>query len=154
MRPVLVYVSQDQSNVVHSKSKPNFLPTTSSTRAAAGTTSLPMPSPGMSAILWRMGGTSRRAYNATKIFSHSRPLGCSDRDHHAAADRRPPVPAAGLAGPRPGAEVGRHAESPAARGLAAGLRRPREPDHLHAVAGPAVLQQPGPVRSGQAGART
>src|SRR5205807_1875184 len=47
-------VSHDQSNAVHSKSKPNFLPTASSTRAAAGTTSLPMPSPGMSAILWRI----------------------------------------------------------------------------------------------------
>ena len=54
MRPVLAYVSHDQSNVCHSNSKPNRLPATSSTRAAAGTTSLPMPSPGINAILWRM----------------------------------------------------------------------------------------------------
>src|SRR5688572_9923704 len=50
MLPVFAYRSQLQSNVVHSKSNPNRLPAASRTRIPSGTTSLPIPSPGITAI--------------------------------------------------------------------------------------------------------
>ncbi len=50
MRPVLWYTSQLQSKCSHSKLTPMWLPTASSTRMPSGTTSLPMPSPGMTAM--------------------------------------------------------------------------------------------------------
>src|SRR5215475_98817 len=50
MRPVSAYRSQLQSNVVHSISNPNRRPAASRTRMPSGTTSLPMPSPGIVAM--------------------------------------------------------------------------------------------------------
>src|SRR4029453_11723464 len=50
MRPVRAYTSQLQSNTFHSKSNPNRRPAASSTRMPSGKTSLPMPSPGITAI--------------------------------------------------------------------------------------------------------
>src|SRR5262245_57173263 len=72
MRPVFVYVSHDQSNRVHCSSNPNRLPATSSTRAAVGTTSLPMPSPGIIAIVWSMTSSSLEGYVIVRHFGRRR----------------------------------------------------------------------------------
>src|SRR5262247_4532949 len=50
IRPVVVKRSQLQSNIFHSHSKPKRRPAASSTRMPSGSTSLPMPSPGMTAM--------------------------------------------------------------------------------------------------------
>src|SRR5262245_35839944 len=50
MRPVRAYTSQLQSNTFHSKSNPKRAPAASSARMPSGNTSLPMPSPGITAI--------------------------------------------------------------------------------------------------------
>src|SRR5215831_20003180 len=50
MRPVRVYTSQLQSNTFHSKLNPKRAPAASSARMPSGNTSLPMPSPGITAI--------------------------------------------------------------------------------------------------------
>src|SRR6516225_9402691 len=52
MRPVWAYRSQLQSKCVGSRVKPKRRPAASSTRSPSGTTSLPIPSPGMTAIRW------------------------------------------------------------------------------------------------------
>jgi hypothetical protein len=52
MRPVLVNCSHDQSKLWNSKPKPNLRAAASMARMPSGTTSLPMPSPGMTAILY------------------------------------------------------------------------------------------------------
>ena len=54
MRPVRAYVSQLQSKSFHSKSKPKRRPAASRTRIPSGSTSLPIPSPGITAIRCRM----------------------------------------------------------------------------------------------------
>src|SRR2546428_12771902 len=54
MRPVRVYTSQLQSKASHSNSKPNRRPAASSTLIPSGTTSLPIPSPGITAIRCRI----------------------------------------------------------------------------------------------------
>src|SRR5438105_8395990 len=55
MRPVFVKRSQLQSKIFHSSSKSNFRAAASSTRMPSGSTSLPMPSPGTTAILCFIG---------------------------------------------------------------------------------------------------
>src|SRR5213594_594103 len=50
MRPVRVYTSQLQSKGSHSNSKPKQRPAASSTLIPSGTTSLPIPSPGITAL--------------------------------------------------------------------------------------------------------
>src|SRR5258705_5190936 len=51
MRPVFAYTSQLQSKWVISYERPNFFPAASRTRNPSGTTSRPMPSPSITAIL-------------------------------------------------------------------------------------------------------
>src|SRR5882762_7909280 len=52
MRPCFRRYSQLQGNSSHLNPMPNFLPAASSTRTPSGTTSFPIPSPAMTAILW------------------------------------------------------------------------------------------------------
>src|SRR6185295_15117661 len=51
MRPVFAYTSQLQSKWVISYDRPNFFPAASRTRNPSGTTSWPIPSPSITAIL-------------------------------------------------------------------------------------------------------
>src|SRR3954464_1549138 len=53
MRPCFSRYSQLQGNSSHLNSMPNLRPAASRTRTPSGTTSLPIPSPGITAILQR-----------------------------------------------------------------------------------------------------
>ena len=94
IRPVFVKRSQLQSNSLHASSNPNRRPAASSTRCPSGTTSLPIPSPGITAMRWRMGPLSSR--DGAPVRGRTAP-----RRHGPE-----PIPGPGRGQPRDGAQEG------------------------------------------------